>query len=269
MATLFTNHSDTALMKVEAAASCTFASPQRSPALQEGVIENSQFDVTSLSLGIETLGGMFTKLIEQNTNIPIRKSEVFSTVVDNQTSVDIHMLQGERLMADDNKSLGSFQLSNITPAPRGVPQVEVTFDIDMNGILLVFARELKTGHEQKVSITSPVVLSKEEIDKTMKEADIHADEDNRKREAIESELRLASLIYSTERTINNHREQIPVSMISDAEAAIAEVKKAIEAHNSDHLHTHLDNLAQASNRITEMINQQQSSQASGEDDTFQ
>jgi molecular chaperone DnaK len=214
-------------------------------------------DVTPLSLGIETLGGVFTKLIERNTTIPTRKSEVFSTATDNQTSVEVHVLQGERSMAGDNRTLGKFHLVGIPPAPRGVPQIEVTFDIDANGIVNVSARDLGTGREQKITITASSGLSKDEIDRMMKDADSHADEDKRKREAIENKNRLDSLIYSTEKTINDNREKIPVGLASEAEAAIAEAKKVVEANSSEQFGSQLDNLTRVSHRVAEALYQQQ------------
>jgi molecular chaperone DnaK len=214
-------------------------------------------DVTPLSLGIETLGGVFTKLIERNTTIPTRKSEVFSTATDNQTSVEVHVLQGERSMAGDNRTLGKFHLVGIPPAPRGMPQVEVTFDIDANGIVNVSARDLGTGREQKITITASSGLSKDEIDRMMKDADSHAEDDRRKRDAIENKNRLDSLIYQTEKTINDNREKIPVGLISEAETAIAEAKKVVEANNSDEFGSQLDSLTRVSHRIAEALYQQQ------------
>jgi molecular chaperone DnaK len=151
-----------------------------------------------LSLGIETLGGVFTKLIERNTTIPTRKSEIFSTATDNQTSVEVHVLQGERQMAGGNRTLGKFHLVGIPPAPRGIPQIEVTFDIDANGIVNVSARDLGTGREQKITITASSGLAKDEIDRMMRDAESHAEEDKRSREAIEAKNRLDSIIYQTE-----------------------------------------------------------------------
>ena len=231
-------------------------------AVQAGVLSGEVkdlllLDVTPLSLGIETLGGVFTKLIERNTTIPTRKSEVFSTATDNQTSVEVHVLQGERSMAGDNKTLGKFHLVGIPPAPRGVPQVEVTFDIDANGIVNVSARDLGTGREQKITITASSGLSKDEIDKMMKDADAHADDDKRKREAIETKNRLDTMIYSTEKTIADNREKIPVGTISEAEGIIAEAKKIVEANDSDQFQTHLENLTRVSHRIAEALYQQQ------------
>lgn len=233
-------------------------------AVQAGVLSGEVkdlllLDVTPLSLGIETLGGVFTRLIERNTTIPTRKSEVFSTATDNQTSVEVHVLQGERQMAGDNRTLGKFHLVGIPPAPRGVPQVEVAFDIDANGIVNVSARDLGTGREQKITITSSSGLAKDEIDKMMKDADAHADEDKRKREAIEIKNRLDSMIYQTEKTINDNREKIAVGLISEAEVIIAEAKKSVESNSTDEFQTQLDNLTRVSHRIAESLYQQQAS----------
>ncbi|MEO6726028.1 MAG: molecular chaperone DnaK [Blastocatellia bacterium] len=233
-------------------------------AVQAGVLSGEVkdlllLDVTPLSLGIETLGGVFTRLIERNTTIPTRKSEVFSTATDNQTSVEVHVLQGERQIAGDNRTLGKFHLVGIPPAPRGVPQIEVAFDIDANGIVNVSARDLGTGREQKVTITSSSGLAKDEIDKMMKDAESHADEDKQKREAIEIKNRLDSMIYQTEKTISDNREKIPVGLISETEAAIAEAKKAVESNSSDQFQSQLDSLTRVSHRVAESLYQQQSS----------
>ncbi|HEY9434895.1 MAG TPA: molecular chaperone DnaK [Blastocatellia bacterium] len=214
-------------------------------------------DVTPLSLGIETLGGVFTKLIERNTTIPTRKSEIFSTATDNQTSVEVHVLQGERQIAGDNRTLGKFHLVGIPPAPRGMPQIEVTFDIDANGIVNVQARDLGTGREQKITITASSGLSKDEIDRMMRDADMHSEDDKRKREVIETKNRLDSLIYQTEKTITDNREKIPVGLISEVESAIAEAKKVVEANNSDQFQAQLENLTRVSHRIAEALYQQQ------------
>ena len=232
-------------------------------AVQAGVLSGEVkdlllLDVTPLSLGIETLGGVFTKLIERNTTIPTRKSETFSTATDNQTSVEVHVLQGERSMAGDNKTLGKFHLVGIPPAPRGMPQIEVTFDIDANGIVNVSARDLGTGREQKITITASSGLSKEEIDKMMRDAESHADDDKRKREAIETKNKLDHMIHSLEKTIAENREKIAVGTISEAESAIAEAKKVVESNDSDQFQTHLENLTRASHRIAESLYQQQS-----------
>ena len=233
-------------------------------AVQAGVLSGEVkdlllLDVTPLSLGIETLGGVFTRLIERNTTIPTRKGEVFSTATDNQTSVEVHVLQGERQIAGDNRTLGKFHLVGIPPAPRGVPQIEVAFDIDANGIVNVSARDLGTGREQKVTITSSSGLAKDEIDKMMKDAESHADEDKQKREAIETKNRLDSMIYQTEKTISDNREKIPVGLISETEAAIVEAKKAVESNSSDQFQSQLDTLTRVSHRVAESLYQQQSS----------
>src|ERR1041384_985591 len=198
-------------------------------AVQAGVLSGEKtdillLDVTPLSLGIETLGGVFTKLIERNTTIPTRKSEIFSTASDNQTSVEVHVLQGERPMASDNRTLGKFHLVGIPPAPRGMPQVEVTFDIDANGIVNVSAKDMGTGREQKITITASSGLSKEEIDKMMRDAESHASEDSKKREEIEARNRLDTLIYQTEKVLNENREKVG-AVAADVESAIAEARK--------------------------------------------
>jgi len=221
-------------------------------------------DVTPLSLGIETLGGVFTKLIERNTTIPTRKSEIFSTATDNQTSVEVHVLQGERQMAGDNRTLGKFHLVGIPPAPRGMPQIEVTFDIDANGIVNVQARDLGTGREQKITITASSGLSKDEIDRMMRDADMHSEDDKRKREVIEIKNRLDSLIYQTEKTITDNREKIPVGLISEVESAIAEAKKVVEANTSDQFQAQLENLTRVSHRIAEALYQPQAGGAASD-----
>ncbi len=231
-------------------------------AVQAGVLSGEVkdlllLDVTPLSLGIETLGGVFTKLIERNTTIPTRKSETFSTATDNQTSVEVHVLQGERSMAGDNKTLGKFHLVGIPPAPRGMPQIEVTFDIDANGIVNVSARDLGTGREQKITITASSGLSKDEIDKMMRDAESHADDDKRKREAIETKNKLDHMIHSLEKTIAENREKIAVGTISEAETAIAEAKKVVESNDSDQFQTQLENMTRVSHRIAESLYQQQ------------
>jgi molecular chaperone DnaK len=210
-------------------------------------------DVTPLSLGIETLGGVFTKLIERNTTIPTRKSEIFSTAADNQTSVEIHVLQGERPMARDNRTLGKFHLVGIPPAPRGIPQIEVTFDIDANGIVNVSAKDLGTGKEQKITITSSSGLSKDDINKMVREAEAHADEDKRKREEIEARNRADSLVYQTEKMLNENRSKLSESDAKSVEAAIADTKKALEGGDIGAINRAADVLTQASHKVAEAM----------------
>jgi len=210
-------------------------------------------DVTPLSLGIETLGGVFTKLIERNTTIPTRKSEIFSTAADSQTSVEIHVLQGERPMARDNRTLGKFHLVGIPPAPRGVPQIEVTFDIDANGIVNVSAKDLGTGKEQKITITSSSGLSKDDINKMVKEAESHSDEDKRKRDEIEARNKADSLVYQTEKLLRENREKLPESDVKNVEAAMADCKKALESNDVDQINRSLDALTQASHKLAEAL----------------
>ena len=210
-------------------------------------------DVTPLSLGIETLGGVFTKLIERNTTIPTRKSEIFSTAADSQTSVEIHVLQGERPMARDNRTLGRFHLVGIPPAPRGVPQIEVTFDIDANGIVNVSAKDLGTGKEQKITITSTSGLQKEEIDKMVRDAESHADEDKRKREEIEARNRADSTVYQVEKALKENREKIGDSDAAGVEAAIADVRKAIDANDIEQMNKATEALNQASHKVFEAM----------------
>jgi molecular chaperone DnaK len=210
-------------------------------------------DVTPLSLGIETLGGVFTKLIERNTTIPTRKSETFSTAADNQTSVEIHVLQGERPMARDNRTLGKFHLVGIPPAPRGVPQIEVTFDIDANGIVNVSAKDLGTGKEQKITITSTSGLSKDEIGNMVREAESHADEDKRKREEIEARNRADSLVYQTEKVLNENRSKLADSDVKAVESALADCKKALEGSDVAAINQATDVLMQASHKVAEAM----------------
>jgi molecular chaperone DnaK len=210
-------------------------------------------DVTPLSLGIETLGGVFTKLIERNTTIPTRKSEIFSTAADSQTSVEIHVLQGERPMARDNRTLGRFHLVGIPPAPRGIPQVEVTFDIDANGIVNVSAKDLGTGREQKITITSSSGLSKDDINKMVKDAESHADEDRKKKEEIEARNKADSLVYQTEKMLSEHRSKLSEADAKSVEAAIADTKKALEGGNVDEINRAADVLTQASHKVAEAM----------------
>jgi len=210
-------------------------------------------DVTPLSLGIETLGSVMTKLIEKNTTIPCRKSQVFSTAADNQPAVSIHVLQGEREMARDNKTLGNFELSGIPSAPRGLPQIEVTFDIDANGIVHVSAKDLGTGKEQSISITASSGLSKEEIDKMVRDAEAHADEDKKKREAIEARNHADSLVYSTEKSLKEHGDKIDAVEKGNIENKLAELKKLMEGEDAEAIRKGTDELAQASHKLAEAV----------------
>ncbi|MDA2931222.1 molecular chaperone DnaK, partial [Acidobacteria bacterium AH-259-O06] len=212
-------------------------------------------DVTPLSLGIETLGAVSTVLIARNTTIPTRKAEVFSTAADNQTSVEIHVLQGERPMAHDNKSLGKFHLVGIPAASRGIPQIEVTFDIDANGILNVSAKDRGTGKEQKITITSSSGLADAEIENMVKEAESHGEEDRRKKEEIEARNRADSLVYNTEKILNENRDKISDSDAQAVQSAIAETKKAMEEGGVDRINKAVENLTQASHRLAEAMYQ--------------
>jgi molecular chaperone DnaK len=185
-------------------------------------------DVTPLSLGIETLGGVFTKLIERNTTVPTRKSEIFSTASDNQPGVEIHVLQGERQFSRDNKTIGKFQLTDIPPAPRGVPQIEVTFDIDANGILHVSAKDLGTGKEQKITITASSGLSKDEIEKMRRDAEAHAEDDKKRREEIDARNEADNAVYRTEKMLKDNKDKISDADRSKIEAAVNDVKEALK-----------------------------------------
>jgi molecular chaperone DnaK len=213
-------------------------------------------DVTPLSLGIETLGGVFTKLIERNTTIPTRKSEVFSTASDSQTSVEIKVYQGERAMAKDNRLLGVFQLVGIPPAPRGIPQVEVTFDIDANGILNVTAKDRATNNEQKITITSSSGLSKDEVDKMAKDAEAHGGEDRKRKDDIEARNRADAMVYNTEKTLKEHGDKISEDDKKNVETAIEEAKKAIQGGNAGEINKATDRLTQASYKLAEAMYKQ-------------
>jgi molecular chaperone DnaK len=210
-------------------------------------------DVTPLSLGIETLGGVFTKLIERNTTIPTRKSETFSTASDSQTSVEIKVYQGERAMASDNRLLGVFQLVGIPPAPRGIPQVEVTFDIDANGILNVTAKDRATNNEQKITITSSSGLSKDEVEKMGKDADAHAAEDRKRRDDIDSRNRADSMVYNVEKMLKEHRAKISDEDAKNVESAIEETKTAIRDGGAERINAALDKLTTASHKLAEAM----------------
>ncbi|MCZ6551074.1 MAG: molecular chaperone DnaK [candidate division NC10 bacterium] len=234
-------------------------------AIQAGVLAGEVqdvvlLDVTPLSLGIETLGSVMTRLIERNTTIPTRKSEIFTTAADSQTSVEIHVLQGERDMAKDSRTLGRFHLVGIPPAPRGIPQIEVAFDIDANGILNVGAKDTATGREQKITITHSSGLSTDEIDRMMKDAEAHAEEDRQRRQEIEARNQLDSLVYTTEKMLNENREKIPVGEISSIEEILQEGKKALESGNADQMRQAVDRITKASHKMAEAMYQRAQSQ---------
>jgi molecular chaperone DnaK len=236
-------------------------------AIQGGVLAGEVkdillLDVTPLSLGVETLGGVTTVLIPRNTTIPTRKSETFSTAADNQTSVEIHVLQGERPVASGNRSLGKFHLMGIPPAPRGVPQVEVTFDIDANGILNVSAKDHATNKEQKITITASSGLSKDEAERMKKEADSHAAEDKARLAEVEARNRLDSLVYQTDKLIKENREKLAEADVKAAEEALEESRRALTDGGLERLNTAADNLTKASHRIAETMYKAQQSAAS-------
>jgi len=230
-------------------------------AIQAGVLVGDVkdvvlLDVTPLSLGIETLGGVMTRLIERNTTIPTRKGEIFTTAADNQTSVEIHVLQGEREMARDNRTLGKFHLVGVLPAPRGVPQIEVTFDIDANGIVNVSAKDMATGKEQAITITASSGLNRDDIEKMVKDADRHSEEDKKRRADIETRNQADSLIYNTEKMLNENREKIPVSDIKPIEDALAEAKEALKSEDMDKIRRAMETLTKASHRLAEVMYKQ-------------
>src|SRR5213075_3430894 len=221
-------------------------------------------DVTPLSLGIETLGGVSTKLIERNTTIPTRKSETFSTAADNQTSVEVHVLQGERPMAADNRTLGKFHLVGIPPAPRGIPQIEVAFDIDANGIVNVSAKDMGTGREQKITITASSGLSKDEIDKMMRDAESHSADDQTKRDEIEARNRLDGLVYQMEKTVSENRDKVS-SVASEVETGIADAKKALAEGGVERLNEAFSALQTVSHKMAEALYQQTGASGSGDE----
>jgi molecular chaperone DnaK len=220
-------------------------------------------DVTPLSLGVETLGGVMTSLIERNTTIPVKKSEVFSTAEDSQTAVDIHVLQGERPMATDNMSLGRFRLEGIPPAPRGVPQIEVTFDIDANGILNVTARDKATGKEQKVTITASTNLNKSEIDRMVREARDHESEDRKRRELVEARNMADSLAYQTEKTLRDLGEKVTESERQNIQKKIKDLREAIKSEDTSRIKSLADDLQNAFHAISQQLYAQQQTPSGG------
>jgi molecular chaperone DnaK len=227
-------------------------------AIQAGVLAGEVkdlllLDVTPLSLGIETLGGVMTTLIQRNTTIPTRKSETFSTAADNQTSVEVHVLQGERPMARDNRPLGKFHLTGLPPAPRGVPQIEVTFDIDANGIVNVSAKDIATKKEQKITITASSGLSKDEVDKMMREAESHADEDRKRKEEIETRNHADQAAYAAERMLKDNGDKLPASDKQPIESAIESLRKAIEKNDVAEMKRTMEALNAAQHKAAETL----------------
>ncbi len=230
-------------------------------AVQAGVLQGDVndvllLDVTPLSLGIETLGGVMTKLIDKNTTIPTHKSQVFSTAADNQPAVSIHVLQGEREMSADNKTLGQFELTDIPPAPRGIPQIEVTFDIDANGIVHVAAKDKATGKEQSIQITAASGLSEDEINKMVKDAEMHADEDKKKRELIDTKNSAEALIDQTEKTLKEHGDKVDEETKKGIESAVESLKQSKDSNNIDEIKQKMEALSQASHKLAEVMYQQ-------------
>lgn len=235
-------------------------------AIQSGVLKGDVkdvvlLDVTPLSLGIETLGGVLTRLIERNTTIPTKKSEIFTTAADNQTSVDIHVLQGEREFARDNKTIGNFRLDGIPPAPRGIPQIEVTFDIDANGIVNVVAKDMATGKEQKITITATSHLSDDEINKMVREAEANAAEDKKKKELVEAKNRADNLIYQTEKSLKDYGDKAPADMKGKITGQIEALKKTMESDNTDEIKKGADDLEKSVGEFSTYMYQQSSAGA--------
>jgi molecular chaperone DnaK len=238
-------------------------------AIQGGVLAGDVkdillLDVTPLSLGVETLGGVMTRMIERNTTIPTRKTETYTTAADGQTSVEIHVLQGEREMAGDNKTLGKFHLVGIPAAPRGIPQVEVTFDIDANGIVNVSAKDRGTGQEQKITISGSTALSDDEVDRMVKEADAHGDEDRKKKESAEARNMADTLVYTTEKTLKDLGDKVPEETRGTVESAVADTKKALESDDTDEIKASAEKLQEASYKLAEIVYQSAQAEAGAE-----
>ncbi|MBU4556274.1 MAG: Hsp70 family protein, partial [Actinobacteria bacterium] len=239
-------------------------------AIQAGVLGGEVkdillLDVTPLSLGVETLGGVMTKMIERNTTIPTRKTEVYTTAADGQTSVEIHVLQGEREIAAGNKTLGKFHLMNIPAAPRGVPQVEVTFDIDANGIVNVSAKDRGTGQEQKITITGTTALSDEEVERMVDDAEAHAEDDRRNKESAEVRNNADSLIYQTEKTIKDLGDKVPEETKTACDDAAAELKTTLEGDDTDAIKAAVEKLQEASYKLAEILYADAETEAGSED----
>jgi molecular chaperone DnaK len=235
-------------------------------AIQGGVLKGEVkdvllLDVTPLSLGIETLGGVMTTLIQRNTTIPTRKSEVFSTATDNQTNVEVHVLQGERQIARDNRTLGRFQLVGLPPAPRGVPQIEVAFDIDANGIVNVTAKDVATGKEQKITIAGSSGLNKADVERMVKDAEAHAAEDRTRRELIDARNQADSLAYSVEKTVNENRDRLPAVDVSRIERAISTLREAVKADDLEAIRRASDELQKTSHAMAEQLYKQSEANA--------
>ncbi|MCP4605832.1 MAG: molecular chaperone DnaK [Proteobacteria bacterium] len=241
-------------------------------AVQAGVLTGEVkdmllLDVTPLSLGVETLGGVMTTMIDRNTTIPAKKAETYSTAADNQTSVEIHVLQGERQMAADNRTLGRFHLQGIMPAPRGIPQIEVTFDIDANGIFNVSARDTATGKEQKITIAGSSGLNENEIDRMVAEAEQHKAEDEKHRKEIDLRNQAEHLVYTTEKTLNENREKLPAAEANEIDHAIGDLKSAIEANDSTRIEKGVENLTKASHKLAEVMYRQNGEASPGHQET--